>query len=87
MPYAAVVRSDARPGGGKSPSVRAGNLAKSGWTVSSRSYALQTGLTPSGDAFGGSMAEVVREGTRFLTPKDREAIATYLLDADGGAAE
>ncbi|MEX5565999.1 cytochrome c [Pseudophaeobacter sp. 1A16562] len=86
-PDAAFAGNDALPGGSKAPSIRAADLAKNGWTVSSLSYALQTGLTPSGDAFGGSMAEVVREGTRFLTPKDREAIATYLLDADGGAAE
>ncbi|OYW14853.1 MAG: hypothetical protein B7Z50_02970, partial [Sphingomonadales bacterium 12-62-5] len=39
---------------------------------------------PSGDAFGGSMAEVVAEGTSFLTDADREAIATYLLDPAGG---
>ena len=55
---------------------------KNDWTVSNLAYALQTGLTPSGDAFGGSMAEVVREGTRFLTPVDREAMALFLLNKD-----
>ena len=40
--------------------------------------AVDVRLTPSGDAFGGSMAEVVREGTRFLSPQDREAMAIYL---------
>ena len=35
------------------------------------------------DAFGGSMAEVVAEGTSFLSAADREAIATYLLDPEG----
>ncbi len=29
------------------------------------------------------MAEVVAEGTSYLTDADRAAIATYLLDADG----
>jgi hypothetical protein len=29
------------------------------------------------------MAEVVAEGTSFLTDADRAAIATYLLDPDG----
>ena len=28
------------------------------------------------------MAEVVREGTRFLTPADREAMALFLLNKD-----
>ena len=44
---------------------------------------LELGLLPNGDAFGGSMAEVVAEGTSFLTDADREAIATYLLDPEG----
>ena len=47
------------------------------------SYALKSGILPSGDAFGGSMAEVVTHGTAFLSNCDREAIATYLLDPDG----
>ena len=29
------------------------------------------------------MAEVVAQGTSYLTDADREAIATYLLDPDG----
>jgi hypothetical protein len=29
------------------------------------------------------MAEVVAEGTSFLSDADREAIATYLLDPEG----
>ena len=32
---------------------------------------------------GGSMGEVVRDGTAFLSEEDREAIATYLLERDG----
>ncbi len=38
---------------------------------------------PDGDVFGGSMGEVVRDGTAFLSEEDREAIATYLLERDG----
>ncbi|APZ51114.1 cytochrome c, mono- and diheme variants family [Salipiger abyssi] len=75
------------PGGSKAPSIRAEDLEQNGWTVSSLAYALQSGLTPSGDAFGGSMAEVVREGTRFLSPQDREAMAIYLFDAEVGGAD
>ena len=63
------------------------DLVKNDWTVSNLAYALQTGITPSGDAFGGSMAEVVREGTRFLTPADREAMALFLLNKDTVEAE
>ena len=74
--------NDQLPGGSKAPAIRPDDLAKNDWTVSNLAYALQTGLTPSGDAFGGSMAEVVREGTRFLTPVDREAMALFLLNKD-----
>ncbi|SEM80839.1 c-type cytochrome [Palleronia pelagia] len=77
----------ALPGEGKAPSIRPGALAEGGWTVSSLSYALKSGLTPSGDAFGGSMAEVVREGTRFLSDADRDAMATYLLEGEDGGRE
>jgi mono/diheme cytochrome c family protein len=72
------------PGGSKAPSIQPDALEKGGWTVSALAYALETGLTPSGDAFGGSMAEVVRENTRFMTPEDRRAMAAYLLAGEGG---
>ena len=78
--------NDRLPGGSKAPSIRADDLAARGWTVANLAYALQTGLLPNGDAFGGSMAEVVTEGTAFLTGDDRLAIATYLLDPDGTGA-
>lgn len=71
------------PGGSKSPSIRIADLLASGWTVANLSYALKSGILPSGDAFGGSMAEVVTHGTAFLSNGDREAIATYLLDPEG----
>lgn len=71
------------PGGSKAPSILTEDLLGRGWTVANLSYALQSGLLPNGDAFGGSMAEVVAEGTSFLTDADREAIAIYLLDPDG----
>lgn len=68
------------PGGSRAPSLRVEDLIKKGWTVSGLAYALKSGVLPNGDAFGGSMAEVVTNGTAFLNQADREAIATYLLD-------
>ncbi|MEC7794398.1 MAG: cytochrome c [Pseudomonadota bacterium] len=72
------------PGGSNAPPITAEALEKKEWTVATLAYALESGLTPSGDAFGGSMAEVVRENTRFMTPEDRRAMATYLLSGDEG---
>lgn len=70
------------PDGGKSPPITAERLAADGWTVSNLAYALRSGVTPEGDAFGGSMGEVVRDGTAFLSDADLRAIAIYLLDKD-----
>ncbi|MBN8632963.1 MAG: cytochrome c, partial [Rhodobacterales bacterium] len=75
--------NDSLPGGSKAPSILTADLLERGWTVANMAYALQTGLLPNGDVFGGSMAEVVAEGTSYLTDADREAIATYLLDPAG----
>lgn len=72
------------PGGNKSPAIDHETLQSRGWTVDLLAYALKTGITPSGDAFGGSMGEVVQQGTRFLTDEDRRAIATYLMDDHSG---
>lgn len=74
--------ADGLPDGGKSPPITAKRLKEKGWTVSNLSYALKSGILPDGDAFGGSMGEVVRDGTSFLTEEDRKAIATYVLDAE-----
>ena len=73
------------PGGSKAPAIDYKTLRSRGWTVDTLAYALETGILPDGDTFGGSMSEVVLEGTRFLTAEDRKAIATYLMDQhDGG---
>ncbi|WP_299476928.1 cytochrome c [uncultured Roseibium sp.] len=74
--------ADKLPDGGKSPPITSAALKEGGWTISSLSYALQTGVMPDGDVFGGSMGEVVRDGTAFLSEEDRKAIATYLLERD-----
>lgn len=75
--------NDRLPGGSRAPSIRAADLTERGWSVGNLAYALKTGILPDGDAFGGSMAEVVRNGTAMLTDADRTAIATYLLDPAG----
>jgi len=70
------------PVGGKAPSILSADLEAEGWTLDDLAYALRSGITPSGDVFGGSMAEVVRFGTGFLTDDDLTAIATYIMDSD-----
>lgn len=72
------------PDGSKAPAIDAKTLKMRGWDVTNLSYALQTGVMPDGDAFGGSMGKVVLYGTSFLTRQDRDAIATYLLDIHEG---
>lgn len=70
------------PVGGKAPSILPDDLAEGGWTVDDLAYALRSGITPSGDVFGGSMAEVVQYGTGFLSDDDLTAMATYIMDSD-----
>ncbi|WP_341213842.1 cytochrome c [uncultured Limimaricola sp.] len=79
--------NDTLPGDNAAPSIQTGDLEREGWTQGALVYALETGITPSGDVFGGSMAEVVEQGTSFLDEADRRAIAVYLMDSDpvGGA--
>jgi len=79
--------NDDLPGDNAAPSIRPRALRDDGWTVSNLAYALQSGITPSGDVFGGSMGEVVQNGTRYLTKADLTAMATYLLDNDLAGAE
>ncbi|EPX77554.1 Putative diheme cytochrome c-553 [Litoreibacter arenae DSM 19593] len=70
------------PVGGKAPSILPDDLEAEGWNVDDLAYALRSGVTPSGDVFGGSMAEVVQLGTRFLTDDDLKAMAIYIMDSD-----
>ncbi|MEX3007258.1 cytochrome c [Hoeflea sp. TYP-13] len=74
--------ADGLPDGGKAPPITSVELAEKGWTINNLKYALRTGVLPDGDAFGGAMGEVVRDGTSFLSDDDLTAIATYLLDRD-----
>ena len=66
----------------KVPPINAAALKKGGWEKDDIVFALQTGSQPDGDTFGGSMGEVVRDSTRFLTAEDLEAIAEYVLSVD-----
>lgn len=73
------------PSGGRAPAIDFETLRMRGWTVDNLAYALRSGIMPDGDAFSGSMGEVVNFGTRFLTDEDLKAMATYLMDDhDGG---
>ncbi|MGD9866990.1 MAG: hypothetical protein AB7U38_03215 [Hyphomicrobiales bacterium] len=47
------------------------------WSEDEIAYSLESGLTPSFDAFGGPMA-AVQANTAKLTPEDRAAMAAYL---------
>lgn len=71
--------SDQLPGGEWAPPIDAATLQDRGWTIDDLAFALETGITPEGDVLGGSMAEVISEGTQYLTWEDLVAMATYLL--------
>lgn len=75
----ALQGSDDLPEGEVAPPITAIALKEAGWIQDDLAYALQTGLLPDGDSFGGSMAEVVQGGTAFLSWEDLLAVAEYLL--------
>lgn len=72
------------PGGEVIPPITPDALAREGWDSDSLRYALRSGITPSGDVFGGSMAEVVRDGSRFWSDADIAAIVTYVMAPEIG---
>lgn len=67
------------PGNEKIPAITKEALEREGWSIDDVHYALRSGLTPSGDSFGGSMAEVIRDGTRYWSDPDIRAITQYLF--------
>lgn len=71
--------STADPNGEKVPSITAAQLRAHGWTEGDLVWALRTGLKPDGDSLSGSMGNVVRHSTAWLTEEDLKAIATYLM--------
>lgn len=74
--------NDNLPGSKSAPSIRPEDLKAAGWDEDSLAFALRSGITPEGDVFGGSMAEVVNYGTAFLSDADLAAMATYLMNND-----
>jgi mono/diheme cytochrome c family protein len=65
--------------GNSVPNITAQKLESSGWSEDDLAYALQTGIKPDGDVFGGSMSEIVEHGTAYLSWDDLRSIANYLL--------
>ena len=63
---------------------RATPPSRGGWTRESLAFALRSGIMPDGDAFGGSMVDVVRDGTQFWSDRDLMALAAYLFDPPPG---
>ncbi len=70
------------PGGEKIPAITPGALSEKGWVHDDLVYALRTGIMPDGDVFGGSMVEVIRDGTQFWSDADLAALAEYLMDSE-----
>jgi mono/diheme cytochrome c family protein len=68
------------PGGDNSPAITPDALAEGDWDEQAIAVALRMGVTPDGDTLGGTMGEVVRDSTSFLTDEDLNAIAIYLLN-------
>lgn len=66
--------------GGASPAIDAASLREAGWTKAGLVRALRTGVTPGGDVLGGSMAEVIEDGTAYMMGTHLEDLATFLLD-------
>ncbi len=69
-------------GEGNVPSITREVLREKGWTEQDLSYALKSGVKHDGDVFGGSMGEVVRDGTAFMQKSDLDAIAYYLFNRE-----
>ncbi len=80
---ARLAGSDDLPGGKTAPAITPEALKRSGWTVESLAFALKSGVAPDGDVLGGGMGEVVQQGTAWLSPGDRMAMAAYLMDGGG----
>ena len=57
----------------------AGDKALVDWTFEDMVFALQVGMKPDGDSVGGSMGEVIDEGTSHFTEEDLNAMAQFLL--------
>lgn len=70
------------PGDEKIPAITPPALEAEGWSKDTLIFALRSGMMPDGDVFGGSMAEVVRGGTRFWSDADLAALVDYIMDPE-----
>ena len=61
------------------PAITAIALRTRDYSVEDIAFLLKDGITPDGDVLGGSMAEIIKHNTRWLTQDDRKAIAEFLL--------
>lgn len=57
------------------------------WSADEVVFALQTGVTPTGDVIGGEMGEVISNSTAKLTDEDRRAIVGFLRSLPPKALE
>ena len=74
--------SDTGPGGEQIPAISAEALTQNGWSKDNLGFGLKLGMMPDGDFLGGSMGEVIKDGTSHFTDEDIAAIATYLLSGE-----
>lgn len=65
--------------GKSTPNITPHETGIADWSANDIAFALESGLKPDYDSFGGGMGEVVEEGTGKLTEEDRDAIAEFLL--------
>jgi mono/diheme cytochrome c family protein len=68
------------PGDERSPPITTAKLLEKGWNERNLAFGLRFGTKPDGDVLGGSMGEVIRDGTSWLSDEDLRAIAHYLLN-------
>lgn len=75
----ALSGNDAGPDGKRVPGITQHTKRGIGaWTKKDIAYMLKTGGTPSGDAVGGAMGEVIENSTSHWTDADLDAVAEYL---------
>jgi mono/diheme cytochrome c family protein len=65
--------------GGRAPAITREALLEEGYDAETLAQTLMDGFTPGFDVLGGSMGEVIKDGTSQWNEADRAAIAEYLL--------
>ena len=74
--------ASAGPDGEKAPAITRDSKSFAKWSSGDLFFALRFGLKPDGDSFSGSMGEVVRDGTAYLSDADLQAITDYLFSPE-----